>query len=101
MTNKEAKHFLLNLATRYDPDEPTEEPTDMVNHPPHYTAGSIECIDAMRAALGRDGFIAFCKGQVIKYVWRAGLKADATEDARKAAWYLARMIREMETNDAG
>ena len=23
---------------------------DLVNHPPHYTAGSVECIDAIRAA---------------------------------------------------
>jgi len=69
---------------------------DMVNHPPHYTAGDIECIDAIRAALGHEGFIAYCKGQVIKYNWRAGLKGPALEDAKKAAWYQARMISETE-----
>jgi len=72
---------------------------DMVNSPPHYTAGSIECIDAIRAALGREGFVAYCKGQVIKYNWRAGLKGSAVEDAQKAAWYQARMIAEMEGMD--
>jgi len=25
--------------------------TDMVNHPPHYKQGSIECIDAIHAQL--------------------------------------------------
>lgn len=70
-------------------------PTDMVNHPPHYTAGGIECIDAIRAALGREGFIAYCRGQVIKYTWRCGLKGAAVEDAQKAAWYQARMIEEL------
>jgi hypothetical protein len=28
----------------------------------------------------------------VKYIWRADLKADAVEDLRKAAWYLAREI---------
>lgn len=27
--------------------------TDNVNHPAHYTAGRIECIDALAAATGR------------------------------------------------
>lgn len=26
---------------------------DMVNHPPHYTAGGIECIEAIRAAIAK------------------------------------------------
>jgi hypothetical protein len=30
---------------------------DMVNHPPHYTQGDIECIDAIKAATkGLNGF---------------------------------------------
>lgn len=68
---------------------------DPVNHPPHYTAGNVECIDAIEAALG-PSFADYCRGQVIKYVWRAGLKADALEDAKKAEWYLKRMIATME-----
>ena len=39
---------------------------DYVNNPPHYTAGPIECIEAIRAALGKDGFIAFCRGNSFK-----------------------------------
>ena len=62
---------------------------DLVNHPPHYTAGSIECIDAIRAALGDEGFLAYCRGNALKYVWRAPLKASA-QDLRKAIWYLDR-----------
>jgi len=63
---------------------------DMVNHPPHYTQGGIECIDAMRAALGDEGFVAYCRGAAIKYAWRAPLKGTAAEDLRKGAWYLTR-----------
>jgi hypothetical protein len=63
--------------------------SDMVNRPAHY-AGEIECIDAIRVALGEEGFKAFCAGNVIKYQWRAGKKSDEAEDRKKAAWY-ARM----------
>ena len=62
--------------------------TDMVNSPPHYSAGDVECIDAIRAALGPDGFVAFCRGNAIKYLWRAQLKhSTPTQDLQKAIWY--------------
>jgi hypothetical protein len=60
---------------------------DLVNHPSHYTQGKIECIDAIESALGPDGFIAYLRGQIIKYTWRLGLKDAALQDAQKAAWY--------------
>ena len=66
---------------------------DMVNHPPHYTSGDIECIDAIEAALGREGFVAYCLGNALKYIWRSGLKDNEDEDLKKAIWYLERSIR--------
>lgn len=60
---------------------------DAVNHPEHYTAGNIECIAAIREALGLDGFLAFCRGNVLKYSWRADKKGKCSEDMAKAAWY--------------
>lgn len=62
--------------------------TDPIN-PPHYQS-SVECIDAIEAALGRDGFIAHCRGTAMKYVFRAGKKGPTKEDLLKAAWYLER-----------
>lgn len=62
---------------------------DMVNEPPHYTAGSVECIDAIRAALTPEEFRGFCKGNALKYVWRERLKGGA-ESLEKAVWYLNR-----------
>ena len=35
-----------------------------------YRHGSIECIDAIRAALTPEEFRGFCKGNVMKYIWR-------------------------------
>jgi hypothetical protein len=63
---------------------------DMVNEPPHYTQGGIECIDAIRAALTPEEFRGFCKGNAIKYSWREKLKG-GDEDLKKAAWYLAKV----------
>jgi len=62
--------------------------TDAVLSPSHYTSGEIECIDAIRSALGPEGFRAWCRGNAIKYLWRAGLKDDASEDLRKAVFYV-------------
>lgn len=65
---------------------------DMVNHPPHYDSESgLECIDAIRAMLGEDGFSAYCRGTAMKYIWRTGHKWDADEDIKKAIWYLQEM----------
>lgn len=65
--------------------------TDPIN-PDHYKQGSIECIDAIKAAIGTDNFKAYCRGQVIKYLWRAEHKGQSTEDYRKANWYMQRLV---------
>jgi len=62
--------------------------TDNVNEPAHYTQGNIECIDAIKEALGGEGFMAYCRGNVLKYLWRAERKGDPLEDLKKARVYL-------------
>lgn len=69
---------------------------DNVNHPAHYNQGGIECIDAIKAAIG-DGFADYLRGNVIKYLWRCEHKG-GIEDLKKAAWYLDRAIKEMEVS---
>ena len=64
---------------------------DNVNHPPHYVAGSIECIDAIQAALTPEEYRGFLKGNVLKYTWRERLKG-GVESLSKAAWYLAKLV---------
>ena len=63
---------------------------DAVNHPPHYRQGGIECIDAIRAALTDEEFRGYCKGNVLKYVWRERHKG-GTESLKKAQWYMGRL----------
>ncbi len=65
---------------------------DIVNHPPHYTAGGIECIDALEAAtIELHGIEAVCTANAIKYLWRWKMK-NGTEDLKKAIWYINRII---------
>ena len=64
-----------------------------MNHPVHYTQGGIETIDAIEAALGPDGFRAYCKGNALKYVWRERHKGQ-NESIKKAIWYLNRLVGE-------
>lgn len=55
-----------------------------INHPKYYNKhpSGIECIEVVR-------HFNFNLGNVIKYVWRAGLKTeDSLDDLQKAKWYL-------------
>jgi hypothetical protein len=63
--------------------------SDPINHPAHYNAGGIECIDAIRSFLSPEEFRGFCKGNAMKYIWRERHKHnDSNDDLQKAAWYL-------------
>lgn len=65
--------------------------TDLVNHPPHYTAGKVECIDAIEAAvMGLDAFEGYCTAAAIKYLWRWKRKG-GVQDLDKAIWYINRI----------
>lgn len=55
--------------------------------PGHYKTEGVEAIDAIRAALGHEGFIAYCRGQVMRYLWRLGKKDDALVEIGKAQVY--------------
>ena len=79
-------------AERNDEVEPTN---DAVQHPSHYTHGGIECIDAIRASMTADGFCDYCKGNIIKYIWRWRDKG-GVEDLRKASVYLNWLINAAE-----
>ena len=66
---------------------------DNVNHPSHYSSGSIEVIDFIE-----DKELGFHLGNAVKYISRAGRKnPDKTvEDLRKAVWYINRQIQRLE-----
>ncbi len=63
--------------------------------PKHYQ-GAIQPIEFMRSCLTKEEFIGFCKGNVIKYIARAGKKGDAGQDVAKARDYLCYLARVLE-----
>lgn len=66
---------------------------EQVNHPEHYQANGVECIDAIEAVVeGLDPQEAFLTGTAIKYLWRFKKKGKPIEDLQKAMWYISRLI---------
>lgn len=73
-------------------DEPATEALailtpDPVNRPAHYTGhpSGVECIQITE-------HMNFCRGNAVKYIWRAGEKGNEVQDLEKAIWYLQREI---------
>lgn len=80
-----------------DLNECIGQDVDVINHPPHYTQGDIECIDAIKAAtVGKTGIEAVAVANVVKYLWRYEEKG-GLESVRKAQWYLNKLISELES----
>lgn len=69
---------------------------DPVNSPSHYTAGGIETIDYLRAKLTPEEFRGMCRGNALKYVSRAPLKANFRQDIEKAIWYLNTLLSSLD-----
>ena len=75
---------------------------DNVNHPSHYNShpSGIECIEITR-------HYPFNVGSAIKYLWRAGLKKDASlndiekeiEDLEKAIWFINDRINQLKNEN--
>ena len=67
---------------------------DRVNHPSHYTKGSQEAIVTIEEAIEDAPSVkaGMLQAQVLKYLLRLWLKDNPAEDAKKAQWYLTRLI---------
>ena len=75
-------------------DSLLEAKSDRVNRPSHYTSGNTEAIDVIEDAIKDAPNVeaGFLQGQVLKYLLRIWLKDNPLEDAKKARWYLNRLI---------
>lgn len=74
------------------PPQDSDPTPEAVNHPRHYTShpSGVEAITVCE-------HMNFCRGNAMKYLWRAGLKNNnALEDLRKAIWYMNREIARLE-----
>lgn len=61
--------------------------SDEIDHPAHYTRGTIEVWDFII-----NQGLPFCEGNIVKYVCRAGYKGDRLVDLKKAKAYLDKLI---------
>jgi hypothetical protein len=68
--------------------------SDAIN-PIHYKGNGVECIDAIKAQMSREEFLGYLRGNVTKYTFRMRQKGDPVENARKANWYLDRLMQEL------
>lgn len=74
--------------------ENTVKIKDNVDHPNHYLQGGRETIETIKDVTG-EGFKGYLEGNIIKYISRYKYKNGA-EDLNKAAWYLNKLITEVE-----
>jgi hypothetical protein len=72
--------------------------TDNVNHPGHY-GGEDNPYETIKVIESMGLGYAFCVGNALKYLMRAGKKGDAAEDLQKASWYAARAASNVETEE--
>lgn len=86
---KKAKEIsLISPTEKENNTNRCKEENDIIEHPAHYTQG-IECMDYIESHK-----LNYARGNIIKYVTRAGLKdaSKEVEDLEKARWYLDREI---------
>ena len=64
--------------------------------PKHYTQGNVECLDAIDSMLEESSRIDFYRSQIVKYMWRLRDNGSPLKDAKKAEFYLDRLIQKLE-----
>lgn len=57
----------------------------------YYNQNNMECYDAIEGMIGKKGLEDFCRGNILKYVWRYKDK-NGVEDLKKAKAYLDKLI---------
>jgi hypothetical protein len=92
-----ASHSAALLSYKNMAEKEASKIDEMVEEPPHYNMGSIQCIDAIEESMGSTAFEGYLKGNVLKYLWRYNYKKKALEDLKKAKWYLDKLIEQKES----
>lgn len=79
---------------------PQPKVVDLVNHPPHYSNPNkkFETIDKIEDAVqfAPNPVLGGLQWQVLKYMDRLWDKENPKQDAKKACWYLNRLIQKLE-----
>lgn len=70
-----------------DMEEVKEPKKDMVNRPAHYAGNGMETIAALKGTMSDEEFRGFLKGNIMKYLTRAGKKDAVSQELNKVLWY--------------
>ena len=88
----------MQVVNEYHKEKWEKMEKDVVNSPPHYNTGGIECIDYLKDNMSWEGYTGYLEGNTKKYLHRWRYKSKPVEDLKKARWYLDRLIKELETD---
>ena len=66
-----------------------------ITKPKHYIQGKVECLDAIDSMLEESSRIDFYRTQIVKYMWRLRDKGSQLKDAKKAEFFLCRLIQKL------
>lgn len=71
---------------------------DIINNPQHYTDRRFEVIDVIEDAIKKaaDPVSGNCQSQILRYILRMWDKDTPLQNAKKAQWYLSRLINKLE-----
>jgi len=75
------------------PPEQADSITDQVMD--YYDFGGLETIDIIKSKLSQEQYAGFLRGNIIKYMCRAGYKQGtlAAQDYEKAAYYSQKLAK--------
>lgn len=80
----------------------TEKPLEIIDQvdpikdSQHFKSGGIEDIEIIRAKLSPTEFAGYLKGNVLRYMTRAGKKGSQLVDLKSAYYYLGELIGEFQ-----
>ena len=73
------------------------EEFDSVLKPRHYCDDKIESLDYIRQQLGKQGYIAYCVGNMHKYLHRHEKKENNIEDLEKLIFFANEKIKDLKS----
>ena len=81
--------FHTIMGTKYWVSEVMSTEKDHIN-PSYYkeVVPGYQYMQIMYHVLGREGYIAHCRGHAFKYLFRCGEKDNRLQELKKASWYL-------------
>tara|TARA_R100000388_G_C7212070_1_gene144194 strand:+ start:583 stop:873 length:291 start_codon:yes stop_codon:yes gene_type:complete len=69
---------------------------DLINEPPHYNIGDINCLQLIKQQLGKEGYLAYLTGSAYKYLYRHEHKEENIADLKKCRYFIEAKIKELE-----